>query len=163
MEVCVYRLASGTSISAWLTGSASGETDPGLRVFFSSERRPVSGLYIMNEIILKTTAHVTTSFKKECFCSCLIRTSTQQTLLVKLFPCERSKLFPVGYFYREAEKNKAPSVLRLGIIPQNGKGNQPNMLIQKFGQKQEINCSVMIQTEGAEESNKCTQGTPQRG
>lgn len=121
--------ASGTSISAWLPGLAPGETDSELHGFFPSEIRPMNGLYIMNEIILKTTAHVTTSFNMECFCSCLICTSTQQTLLVKLFPCERSKLSLVGYFYWEAEKNKAPSVLRLDITPQNGKGIQPNMLI----------------------------------
>lgn len=121
--------ASGTSISAWLPGLAPGETDSELQMFFPSEIRPMNGLYIMNEIILKSTAHVTTSFNVECFCSCLICASTQQTLLVKLFPCERSQLSLVGYFYWEAEKNKAPSVLRLDITPQNGKGIQPNMLI----------------------------------
>lgn len=78
----------------------------------------------MNEIILKAAAHVTTSFNMECFCSCLIFTSTRQTLLVKSFPCERSKLSLVGHFYRrQAEKNKASSVLRLDTNPTEWKGD----------------------------------------
>lgn len=108
-----HRWTSGTSISAWLTGLALGRNPTASFMCFVSplKIRPMNGLHIMNEIILKSTAHVTTPFNMECFCSWLICSSTQQTLLVKLFPHERSKISLVGYFYWEAEEKQSSQCL----------------------------------------------------